>query len=29
MLPANYDLKTLPARKDIEASVAMRQPVAA
>ena len=29
MLQANYDLKTLPARKDIEASVAMRQPLAA
>ena len=26
MLQANYDLKTLPARKAIEASVAMRQP---
>ena len=29
MLQANYDLKTLPARKAIEASVAMRQPLAA
>ena len=29
MLQANYDLKTLPTRKDIEDSVAMRQPLAA
>ena len=29
MLQANYYLKTLPTRKDIEVSVAMRQPLAA
>ena len=29
MLQAQYDLKTLPTKKDIEASVATRQPLAA
>ena len=29
MLHVNCDLKTLPARKDIEASVSQRQPLAA